>query len=227
LPIWILKSIIIRNNSITHYIIINLSHKIKFDPLTIAQSFEIQIIERYFIMAPNNKQLNLILQFSPEDLLGPSKQHTGNFPPLATFSEENHSQEQYGKEPTTEEKVDAYWSWSPEPTAEEKEQESYWDWSENPSVNILTSQHITRNLTKTANISSKNCLNIYSDAKENELSPCYWDEKVYSEDDRHDDKKSRQVLSVDHIINNLREAGAENLSHDLCSCTESDKYWSM
>merc|ERR1712115_583656 len=106
----------------------------------------------------------------------------------------------------TIQEADAYWSWSPEQTEEEKEQDSYWNWTEESSVDVLSTENIVKNL-KTTIVSHKDSINKPFVKESKESSSGYWDEKVYNDDNEgfiiQDDELARRVLSSEHIINNL------------------------
>ncbi|KAI2496275.1 hypothetical protein MHU86_18232 [Fragilaria crotonensis] len=197
-------------------------------------------------MAPNTKQLNLVVkQLSAADL-GVTKPV---FPPLTQES------------PSHEACVDVsnYWDWSHEPD----ESDNYWDWSSNPKEDIVSSTHIISNLEKfqcqkSEVVCSGVDSNDYWDDRtpkdrepvtaqhaNEEAADAYWEwSPVYEHADAIlerpsdnkiskmiamilDDERARQMLSSQRIVDNLKRSGSHTYWHEPATTShiDSSHYW--
>lgn len=197
-------------------------------------------------MAPNQKQLNLIVQqLSAGDLVGPSKTQV----PL--------TREQPARQSLTQSEADNYWSWAPEDNSNRTE-EAYWDWSENPSVDVLSVDHVVQNLKSTRIVEKDDIIRSGLDTND------YWDEtstkdkeaRTISSDDQHtadsywqwpsvkeeettvvqnaiideilESEKVRQILSVDNIMKNIQQEISDAYwreNEEVVTVRNSDDYW--
>ena len=198
-------------------------------------------------MAPNTKQLNLIVQHLSAVDLGVDKQV---FAPLTQGST---SSEAFGKEC-----ID-YWDWSHEPDDSDK----YWDWGSNPKEEVVSSSRIIENLVKPSVKSSevvysgvdsndywdersvKDCEVVTAQHENQDAVDAYWE---WSFPHRHadvyanpllsgehaktissilEDERARHILSSDHVVENLRHSGSHMYwtSQVTTSHVDSSHYW--
>mmetsp|Transcript_6292 Transcript_6292/g.9678 ORF Transcript_6292/g.9678 Transcript_6292/m.9678 type:complete len:199 (-) Transcript_6292:107-703(-) len=191
-------------------------------------------------MAPNQKQLNLIVQqLSAGDLVGPSKTQVP------------------ARQSLTQSEADNYWSWAQEDTSE-KTEEAYWDWSENPSLNVLSVDRVVQNLKSTHFVEQDDIIRSGLDTND------YWDEtstkdkeaKIISSNDQHtadsywqwpsvkeeettvvrnaiideilESEKVRQLLSIDNIMKNIQQEISDAYwreNEEVVTVHNSDDYW--
>lgn len=168
-------------------------------------------------MAPNTKHVHLVIQkLSPEEL----RMTKQIFPTLT-------SQESRGAPRFTSQERQDYWTWE---TERASNNDSYWDWSEHPQKSVLSTEHIIKNLVDTH---KEKTIHSYVDsdsywdetsAKDKESRTVtaqhemedyqgpenYWnwpaekpDVKAVMIERILSDEKARQILSVDHIAQNM------------------------
>eukprot|EP00545_Synedropsis_sp_CCMP1620_P008285 CAMPEP_0119011898 /NCGR_PEP_ID=MMETSP1176-20130426/5950_1 /TAXON_ID=265551 /ORGANISM="Synedropsis recta cf, Strain CCMP1620" /LENGTH=206 /DNA_ID=CAMNT_0006964775 /DNA_START=73 /DNA_END=693 /DNA_ORIENTATION=- len=186
-------------------------------------------------MAPNTKQLNLLVQqLSPADLTL-AKPH---FAPLTQAAPQ--------QEPVDS---DSYWA---ETTEVRNETDCYWDWSENPKKDILSGNHIALNLVKSHKVktdlirsgvdsasywdttSAKDAEPVTAQHINEEATESYWewsadpDSRQAIIDTIMKDEAARQMLAGDHIANNIRKASSDmywNTDAEMETHEDSTKYW--
>ena len=213
-------------------------------------SYKIQISRRIawtqFKMAPNTKQLNLVVKHLSAADLGVDKPF---FHPL--------TQERTSGEACLD--VSNYWDWSEEPD----ESDNYWDWSSNPKEEIVSSTHIVSNLVKFhCQKSEVVCSGVDSNDYWDDRTPkdrepvtaqhtnqdaadAYWEwSPVYEHADAFlerpsdnkiskmiamilDDERARQLLSSEHIVDNLQKSGTHTYWHEPATTShiDSSHYW--
>jgi hypothetical protein len=185
-------------------------------------------------MAPNTKQLNALVQkLSAADLTVVAKPH---FAPITAT-------------PVQPVDSDDYWGWE---TEAHDETDTYWDWAENPNQDMLTGNHIALNLVK-AHVHKTNMIRSGVDSESywnetsakdaepvtaqhinQEATESYWewspavDARQAMIDVIMKDEAARQMLAVDHIAKNIREASSDMYWKDDTMQEEhadSFKYW--
>mmetsp|Transcript_42794 Transcript_42794/g.48626 ORF Transcript_42794/g.48626 Transcript_42794/m.48626 type:complete len:209 (-) Transcript_42794:70-696(-) len=185
-------------------------------------------------MAPNNKQLNLILQdFSPVDLLVSKS----SYPPLT-------QNEQKNTEPLTPAGVDNYWSWTSAEDQRKEQEDSYWDWSESPSTTVLSSKSIVENLIQTSAVGD-DLVRSAADSHDSWNVTSSKDRETHTTIDQHESEvprnntywhwtssnEEKRVLQSDTIIKNilederLRQALSKNLILNSSVQEDYDAYW--
>lgn len=200
-------------------------------------------------MAPNTKQLNLIVkQLSGADLVV----QKSAFAPLTEGSASSSPQEACPE-------ISNYWDWSHEPN----ESDNYWDWSSNPKEDVLSTARIVSNLAEfrcqksDVVFSGVDSNDYWDDRSPKDREPvvaqhadqvaanAYWDwNPVHEPADALwerssasarlqmieailEDERIRLLLASDHIVGNLRESGSHTYWHEPATTShiDSSHYW--